>query len=281
MRQAIFSSAARSALRQARPLYRPTAMVSRSSHKCYVSVADTRSPASNVVDFHEMRERQLLQHVISRSTEGDAESVMSAMDSFWDNFFHGQGTAEWKLRGSALDQAIRAKSPKLTMEIGTYCGYSAVRLGRLLPPGAKLVSIETDPLFAAIATKVVEHAGLSESVKVLIGSVEERLPSVVSKYSADGKIDALLLDHEVGKYESDLRLLANAGLIADNTIVLCDWSLYPGSDANESAPTESQAFMKYLEETGRGAKTPGALHTIRHTLSDKDVFTVSSWSGTV
>ena len=52
-----------------------------------------------------------------------------------------------------LDNAIKKAAPTAAMELGTYCGYSAIRIGRLLPPGGKLVSVEVDPLYAAIATK--------------------------------------------------------------------------------------------------------------------------------
>ena len=95
------------------------------------------------------------------------------------------------------------------MELGTYCGYSAVRIGRLLPPGGKLVSVEVDPLYAAIATKarglsrsaprlatapltsagppharqVVEHAGLGDSVKIEIGDLAEKFDAIAKKYS--------------------------------------------------------------------------------------------------
>ena len=113
----------------------------------------TTPPSADREHFNELRERSLLRHVILSSTEGDAVSVMNAMDEFWDTYFNGEGTAEWKLRGVALDQAIRAKAPTTAMEIGAYCGYTAVRIGRLMPEGGKLVSIEIDPLFAAIATK--------------------------------------------------------------------------------------------------------------------------------
>ena len=61
------------------------------------------------------------------------------------------------------------------MELGTYCGYTAVRMGRLLPPGAKLVSVEIEPLFAAIASTVVEHAGLRDRVEVGSGAAAQRL----------------------------------------------------------------------------------------------------------
>ena len=113
--------------------------------------------SQSVSDFDELRERALLRHVISSSTEGDPESVTAAMDTFWDTFFHGEGTQEWQLRGAALDNAVRAKQPKIAMEIGAYCGYTAVRMGRLMPAGGRLISIEIDPLYAAIATKVARH----------------------------------------------------------------------------------------------------------------------------
>jgi predicted O-methyltransferase YrrM len=80
---------------------------------------------------------------------------MDAMDVYWHTYFNGEGSTEWKQRGQALDQAITSKKGVMSaMEIGSYCGYTAVRIGRLLPDDAKLVSVEIDPLFAAIATKV-------------------------------------------------------------------------------------------------------------------------------
>ena len=60
-------------------------------------------------------------------------------------------------------------------------------------------------------------------------------------------------------------------LAPQGTVVLCDWSLYPGSDGSD-APTESEAFMSYLSTSGAGA-------TARHSLRDKEVFTVSKWEG--
>lgn len=195
---------------------------------------------------------------------------MNAMDEFWSTYFNGEGTAEWKLRGGALDQAIRSKSPTSAMEIGAYCGYTAVRIGRLMPEDGKLVSIEIDPLFAAIATKVVEHAGLSHKVSVEIGSLAERLPALQRKGKLQGTLGAVLLDHETSHYLPDLQILEREKLVGDDTIILCDWSLYPGSDTSEQAPVERSAFMSYLK--GRGDAI-----TVNHSLRDKDVFTVSSW----
>lgn len=198
------------------------------------------------------------------------------MDVFWDTYFNGSGTAEWKLRGSALDTAILNSKPQLSVELGTYCGYTAVRVGRLLPPGAQLVSIEVEPLFAAIASKVVEHAGLRDKVRVHIGSVADRLPALKQSF-ADQPIETLLLDHKVSEFLPDLQLLEGSGMISQSTAILCDWNLYPGSDEDTLAPQHGQDFMEYLRK--RTTSTPAT--TMRTQLGDKDVFTVTQWMGVV
>ncbi len=44
-----------------------------------------------------------------------------------------------------------------------------------LSENSMLYSIEIDPIFAAYATKIIEWAGLSHKVKVLIGTVDTRI----------------------------------------------------------------------------------------------------------
>jgi len=249
-------------------------------------------------DFHELRERSLLRYTLKASTEGDALSVIEAMDAFWQEYYKGESTTEWKLRGTALDDAIKKAAPSAAMELGTYCGYSAVRIGRLLPPGGKLVSVEVDPLYAAIATKVrcpallrhaspprsngcvspharqvVEHAGLGDSVKIEIGDLAEKFDRIATKYSL-GSLDALLMDHGASNYLPDLTYLESKGMIKEDTAVLCDWSLYPGSGDDPQAPSNHEAFMKHMESSGRGASGKTAVH-------NKDVFSVNTWSGAV
>jgi catechol O-methyltransferase len=222
-------------------------------------------------DFHELRERSLLRYTMKASTEGDATSVLNAMDEFWSEYYKGQSTTEWKLRGTAMDDAIQKAAPTAAMELGTYCGYSAIRIGRLLPPGGKLVSVEVDPLYAAIATKVIEHAGLSDSIKVEIGDISERFEAIQKKHGI-GQIEALLMDHGTSNYLSSLQFLEGKGMVKQDTAVLCDWSLYPGSEDDTQAPLKMEEFMKHMEASGRAA-------TARQTMHNKEVFSVNTWSG--
>ncbi|KAL1526844.1 hypothetical protein AB1Y20_015536 [Prymnesium parvum] len=236
-------------------------------------LASSKRPSNfDRADFSELRERSLLRHVVSSAQEGDPESVMQAMDVFWDTYFNGEGSAAWKLRGTALDQAVSSKEVASAMEIGSYCGYTAVRIARLMPEGSKLVSVEIDPLFAAIATKVVEFAGLSHKVTVEIGSLADRLPAIQRK-GLVSPLNAVLLDHDTANYLPDLQLLERNSLVAQDTMVLCDWSLYPGSDSSDQAPTEGHEFMEYLKQRAGG--------TVKHSLRDKEIFTVTQWDFTI
>ena len=46
------------------------------------------------------------------------------------------------------------------LELGTYCGYSAVRIARLLPPGVKLVALDPAEVPERVAGAILEHAGV-------------------------------------------------------------------------------------------------------------------------
>ena len=132
-------------------------------------------------------------------------------------------------------------------------------------------------LLCCTSWQMVEHAGLSDRVFIEIGSVADRLPAIHKKHGLSGPLDAVLLDHDVGSYLGDLQLLEKAGHINKSSVVLCDWSLYPGSEGgDEAAPTQGNDFMEYLAEIGISQST-------RSSIRDKDVFTVSagSWFGAV
>ncbi len=134
----------------------------------------------------------MLQHVIENSVPGDAESVLRAIDSYaW--------TTNWMMnvgdrKGEILDEEVRRARPELVVELGGYCGYSAVRIARLLPPGGRLFSFELDPRFAAFAEQVVRIAGLGDRVVHVVGPAEESLLRMRELTGRDAA-DMLFLDH--------------------------------------------------------------------------------------
>ena len=67
--------------------------------------------------------------------------------------------------GQIVDRGRREQRPSVLLELGAYCGYSAVRMARLLLPGARLLTIELNPEYAAITQQMVEFAGLQDKVR--------------------------------------------------------------------------------------------------------------------
>jgi len=177
------------------------------------------------------RERQLLVHVVKSAEEGDVQSVLAAMDEFWAHHFGMKGVDSWTIRKELLDGLVRDKTPTYALELGTYCGYSALRIARNLPENGFLVSIDVDPLFGAIATKIIEHAGLSHKVKVLTGTVETKLKRIASLIGPEGKADFVLCDHSKERFVPDLELLEGAGVAGPGTVVMGDTTVYPGEEA--------------------------------------------------
>jgi predicted O-methyltransferase YrrM len=55
---------------------------------------------------------------------------------------------------------------QVVLELGSFLGYSAIRIARTLPPGAKLITIEAKKENAAVATQAIARAGYADRVQV-------------------------------------------------------------------------------------------------------------------
>jgi len=189
-------------------------------------------------------ERRLLEHVVNKAEPGNVDSVLAAMDSFWGQIFERQGTTQWNVRAQVIEEfvleKVRAKAsgsePVRCLEFGTYCGYSSLRIAKHLPEGSTLLSVDKDPLFAAIATKIIEFAGLEHKVKIWMGTVHSEIASIVEKLEYKSA-DFILCDHSKTRFVRDLKLLQECGAVDSNTRVLGDVEVYPG---DESLPRELQ-----------------------------------------
>lgn len=179
------------------------------------------------------REQALLDYVRQHATAGDPDSVITTIDKFArdDTILMNVGDE----KGLLLDAAIRRANPALLLELGTYCGYSAVRTARVMPATARLVSVEASAANAEIARAIIEHAGLSDRVQVLVGKIGDdgatlRRLAIDHEFSA-GALDFLFLDHWKEAYLTDLKSLLDAGWLHPGTIVVADNVKVPGAPA--------------------------------------------------
>jgi predicted O-methyltransferase YrrM len=78
------------------------------------------------------------------------------------------------------------------LEIGTLGGYSTICLGRALPAGGRLLSLELSPRHAEVARANLAGAGLADRVEVRVGRALEILPELEKEGA--GPFDFVFID---------------------------------------------------------------------------------------
>ncbi|XP_051282730.1 catechol O-methyltransferase A isoform X2 [Dicentrarchus labrax] len=166
------------------------------------------------------------QAVSINAVRGDPDSVIKAIDHFCKH-------TEWAMnvgdeKGAILDLVVMETCPSTVLELGTYCGYSTVRITRLLPPATKLITVEMNPEYAHVARQVIQHAGLQDKVCVLEGESADLIPKMANMFGIQA-FDFVFLDHWKDHYLPDIRLLEDCGLLAQGSVVLADNVVCPGA----------------------------------------------------
>ena len=179
-------------------------------------------------------ERRCLEYVFENADKGNPTSVVDAIDRFcWEgNWMMNLGDTKGKLVDDIVRNAVTAapKRDLVMLELGTYCGYSAIRLAQLLPKGSRYITFEPRPLIASIATKIIEYAGLRDTITVVVGGLESHLEGTVKELGI-ASIDIAFIDHWKDLYVPDLLRLEEAGLIQAGATVIADNIKYPGAPA--------------------------------------------------
>ncbi|WP_378742349.1 O-methyltransferase [Nocardia brasiliensis] len=177
------------------------------------------------------REQALLDYVRAEATAGDPDSVLATIDDFARNRSLLMNVGDEK--GLLLDSAIRRAAPTQLLELGAYCGYSAVRTGRVMPPAARLVSVEASSANAEIARAVIEHAGLADRITVVVGKIGDGGATMrhlaIEHDFGPGTLDFVFIDHLKSAYLPDLKSIMAARWLHPGTVVVADNVKVPGA----------------------------------------------------
>jgi catechol O-methyltransferase len=189
------------------------------------------------------REEALGEYVAEHGRAGDLDDVIRVIDEFCyeQSFMINVGDE----KGELLDDALRRAGPQLILELGTYCGYSALRMARAMPEGARAVSIEFNAANAAIARRIWDHAGIADQLTVVVGTLGdggETMAVLEAEHGfGEGSVDFAFLDHDKDAYLPDLRRILDRGWLRAGSVVVADNVKFPGVP-------EYRAFMAEQEE---------------------------------
>ncbi len=176
------------------------------------------------------RESAAADYVVAHARPGDIDDALAAVDrySYDKSFLVNVGDEKGKL----LDAAVRRASPRLALELGTYCGYGALRIARAAP-SARVVSVELSAANADVARRIWTHAGVADRISCVVGTIGDggrTLDALQSQHGfTSAAADFLFIDHDKNSYLADLLAIVDRGWLHRGSIVMADNVGFPGS----------------------------------------------------
>ncbi|OJD19157.1 hypothetical protein AJ78_00857 [Emergomyces pasteurianus Ep9510] len=178
------------------------------------------------------REIELLRYIYSLPNLEDLRDspskIIDAIDQYGrqKNYLMNIGWA----KGPIVTNTIAEVKPGVMVELGGYVGYSAILFGDAVRRGGgkRYYSLESNPEFGAVSRMLVDLAGLSDFVKIVIGPSDVSLCNLHSSSSID-HIDMLFLDHYKPAYVTDLKLCEQLGMIVPGSVLVADNVISPGN----------------------------------------------------
>ncbi|XP_078405889.1 transmembrane O-methyltransferase homolog [Cetorhinus maximus] len=173
-------------------------------------------------------EERAFRYVLMNSTHGKPESVLSTLDEWCCKYECVTDTGPEK--GQILDSVVRRVVPVSVLQLGMGCGYSAIRIARLLTPRAKLYTLEQDPRIAEVAEEMMLVAGLKHTqFQVIAGPPTETIPRFKPSLGVE-RFDFVFLSQGQGEnHLRDLCLLEKEGLLSEGSVILANSVTHAGA----------------------------------------------------
>ena len=190
------------------------------------------------------REARLADYVVARARRGDAADVIRTIDEYGYNesFLINVGDE----KGLILDAAVARAQPACVLELGTYCGYSALRMA-VAAPSARIVSIEFNEANAQIARRILEHAAVSERITIVVGTLGDGGVTVDTLRKVHGfgarSVDLVFIDHDKNAYLPDLELILQEGWLRPGGLVVADNVKVPGAPAYRAYMAQNEGKL--------------------------------------
>jgi catechol O-methyltransferase len=175
------------------------------------------------------REAAAVAYVLKHARAGDVDDVLATIDRFAyeESMLINVGDE----KGAFLDAAVQRANPKMALELGTYCGYGALRIARSAP-AAKVYSVELAEANAANARQIWAHAGVADRITCVVGTIGDghTLDALAREHGfSSGALDFLFLDHDKDAYLVDLQSILDQGWLHPGSIAMADNVKVPGA----------------------------------------------------
>lgn len=159
-------------------------------------------------------------------------------------------------QGKFLYFLAKLTNSKKILEIGTLVGYSTIWMARALPNGGKLISLEVDPLHAAIARKNLDRAGIGEQVEIRAGRALDSLPILESE--GIGPFDMIFIDADKPPYREYFEWALK--LSKPGTLIIADNVIREAKVLNQDSPDENvQGVLRFNSALAKNANVTATI----------------------
>ncbi|KAK3988380.1 S-adenosyl-L-methionine-dependent methyltransferase [Cladorrhinum sp. PSN332] len=214
------------------------------------------------------REIALLEYIHGRpdieQLRGNPRKVLDAIDTFAQSRVGLINVGNNK--GGIVCGVIAEHKPSVILELGGYMGFSAIMFGSALREngGTKYYSVEKNPLFAAIATSLIDLAGLRDVVRVVVGTGAEGIQRLYDEGAIGPQpIGMTFFDHHKPAYTGDLKLCERLGLIGQGTVLVADNMIMPGNPPYAEWVRAAVAEKREKDEVAEEKGNPNLVYKSR------------------
>jgi catechol O-methyltransferase len=190
------------------------------------------------------REAAAVEYVLKNARAGDIDDVLATIDKFAYEKSILINVGDEK--GLILDAAVRRADPSIALELGTYCGYGALRIARAAP-NAKVFSVELAEANAVNARRIWAHAGVADRVTCVVGTLGDggrTLDALANEHGfTSASVGFVFLDHDKDAYLDDLKSIVDRGWLGPHAIVVADNVRIPGAPKYRQYMREQQGKL--------------------------------------
>ncbi len=148
-----------------------------------------------------------------------------------------------------LGLLVRLLGARRVLEVGTFCGYSALAMALALPEGGELVTCEVDAGTAAVGQRHWHAAGVAGRIALRLGPALATLDALLADGEA-GRFDLAFIDADKGTvdayYERCLALVRRGGLL------VVDNALWSGAVADAAVDDAETVALRALNRKIQG-----------------------------
>lgn len=147
-------------------------------------------------------------------------------------------------QGFFLQLMARLVRANRILEIGTFGGYSTIWLARSLPPLGRLITMEFNPVHAALAAANIQAAGLDDVVDLRSGKALDLLPAL--QQQSPEPFDMIFVDADKPPYSEYFQWALQ--LSRPGTLLIFDNVIREGHILDENSTDEAVKGVQRLNK---------------------------------